>query len=66
MVFISMKTDLYQIAITLVSQYGDEAQTIAMLRAAEYAANLDTEQWLHWEEIIKVLETIDTNKTLDG
>jgi hypothetical protein len=37
-----------------------------MLRAAEYAANLDTEQWLHWEEIIKVLETIDTNKTLDG
>ena len=66
MVFISMKTDLYQIAITLVSQYGEEAQTIAMLRAAEYAANLDTEQWLHWEEIIKVLETIDTNKTLDG
>ena len=66
MVFILMKTDLYQIAITLVSQYGEEAQTIAMLRAAEYAANLDTEKWLHWEEIIKVLETIDTNKTLDG
>ena len=61
-----MKTDLYQIAISLVSQYGEEAQTIAMLRAAEYAANLDTEQWLLWEEIIKVLETIDTNKTLDG
>ena len=61
-----MKKDLHQIAITLISQYGEEAQTIAMLRAAEYAANLDTEQWLHWEEIIKVLETIDTNKTLDG
>ena len=66
MVFISMKTDLHQIAITLVSQYGEEAQTIAMLRAAEYAANLDTEQWLYWEEIIKVLENIDTNKSLDG
>ena len=66
MVFISMKTDLYQIAITLVSQYGEEAQTIAMLRAAEHAANLDTEQWLHWEQIIKVIETIDTNKSLDG
>ena len=61
-----MKTDLYQIAITLVSQYGEEAQTIVMLRAAEHAANLDTEQWLHWEEIIKVIETIDTNKSLDG
>jgi hypothetical protein len=61
-----MKTDLYQVAISLVSQYGEEAQTIAMLRAAEYAANLDTEQWLYWEEIIKVLENIDTNKSLDG
>ena len=61
-----MKTDLYKIAISLLSQYGEEAQTIAMLRAAEYAANLDTDQWLYWEEIIKVIETIDIHKTLDG
>jgi hypothetical protein len=61
-----MQENLRQIAITLISQYGDEAQTIAMLRAAEYAANLDTDQWLMWEKIIKLIESIDENKTLDG
>ena len=34
-----LKEDLRKIAISLISQYGDEAQTIAMLRAAEYAAS---------------------------
>ena len=34
-----MKDDLQQIAINLISQYGNEAQTIAMLRAAEHAAS---------------------------
>ena len=61
-----MQENLRQIAITLISQYGDEAQTIAMLRAAEYAANLDTDQWLMWEKIIKLIELMDENKTLDG
>ena len=61
-----MQENLRQIAITLISQYGDEAQTIAMLRAAEYAANLDTDQWLLWEKIIKLIESMDENKTLDG
>ena len=58
-----MQENLRQIAITLISQYGDEAQTIAMLRAAEYAANLDTDQWLMWEKIIKLIESMDENKT---
>ena len=40
----------HQIAIDLISQYGDDAESIAMLRAAEYAANLNTEEWLIWEE----------------
>ena len=61
-----MQENLRQIAITLISQYGDEAQTIAMLRAAEYAAHLDTDQWLMWEKIIKLIESMDENKTLDG
>ena len=61
-----MQENLRQIAITLISQYGDEAQTIAMLRAAEYAANLDTDQWLMWEKIIKLIESMDEIKTLDG
>ena len=61
-----MQENLRQIAITLISQYGDEAQTIAMLRAAEYAANLDTDQWLMWEKIIKLIESMDENITLGG
>ena len=56
----------HQIAMDLISQYGEDAESIAMLRAAEYAANLDTDQWLMWEKIIKLIESIDENKTLDG
>ena len=39
------------IAITLISQYGDDAQAIAMLRAAEFAANLNNDEWIKWEKI---------------
>ena len=42
----------HQIAMDLISQYGEDAESIAMLRAAEYAANLNTEEWLIWEGII--------------
>ena len=54
-----MKENLRQIAISLITQYGDEAQTIAMLRAAEYAAQLDSAEWAKWEEIAILIETID-------
>ena len=47
------------IAISLITQYGDEAQTIAMLRAAEYAASLNTIEWLKWEEISLLIGNID-------
>lgn len=56
----------HQMAMDLISQYGEDAESIAMLRAAEYAANLDTDQWLMWEKIIKLIESMDENKTLDG
>jgi len=56
-----MQNDLQQIAITLISQYGDEAITIAMLRAAEYAASLDEAEWARWEAVIKIIETINTD-----
>ena len=36
------ENEIRNIAISLITQYGDEAQTIAMLRAAEYAASLNT------------------------
>ena len=54
-----MKENLRQIAISLITQYGDEAQTIAMLRAAEYAVQLDSAEWAKWEEIATLIETID-------
>ena len=38
-------------ALTLISQYGDEAEAIAMLRAAEYAAAFDTDSWMYWEQV---------------
>ena len=54
-----MKENLRQIAISLITQYGDEAQTISMLRAAEYAATLDSVEWAKWEEISLLIETIN-------
>ena len=54
-----MKENFRQIAISLITQYGDEAQTIAMLRAAEYAAILNTVEWAKWEEISLLIETIN-------
>jgi hypothetical protein len=54
-----MKENLRQIAISLITQYGDEAQTIAMLRAAEYAATLNSVEWAKWEEIAVLIETIN-------
>jgi hypothetical protein len=48
----------------LISQYGEDAESIAMLRAAEYAANLNTEEWLIWEEVIKEIQNIRTNPNL--
>ena len=54
-----MKDNLRQIAISLITQYGDEAQTIAMLRAAEYASMMDSSEWAKWEEISLLIETIN-------
>ena len=54
----------HQIAIDLISQYGEDAESIAMLRAAEYAANLNTEEWLIWEAIIQEIQNISTNPKL--
>jgi len=53
-----MDNHLRNIALTLISQYGDEAQTIAMLRAAEYAAMMDSLEWAKWENVSYLIETI--------
>ena len=54
-----MNENLRQIAISLITQYGDEAQTIAMLRAAEHAAMMDSIEWAKWEQISLLIETIN-------
>ena len=60
----STKISNYQMAMDLISQYGDDAESIAMLRAAEHAANLNTEEWLIWERVILEIQRINTNPSL--
>ena len=55
----------HQIAMDLISQYGEDAESIAMLRAAEYAASLNSVEWARWEEISLLIENID-QLPLDG
>jgi len=47
------------LANTLISQYGDDAETVATLRAAEYAAELNNEEWIKWEKVILAIHSIN-------
>lgn len=58
--------ELKDIAIALVSQYGEDAEAVAMLRAAEYAAELNNEEWLKWERVVSFINSIDESPDLDG
>ena len=58
--------ELKDIAIALVSQYGEDAEAVAMLRAAEYAAELNNEEWLKWERVVSFINLIDESPDLDG
>ena len=62
----SDEKELKDIAITLISQYGDDAEAVAMLRAAEYAAALNNEEWLKWERVVSFINSIDESPDLDG
>ncbi len=62
----SNEKELKDIAIALISQYGEDAEAVAMLRAAEYAAELNNEEWLKWERIVNFINTIDQSPHLDG
>ena len=61
-----MTKQLNEIARNLISQYGEEAETIAMLRAAEYAASQDIKNWKDWEEIINLINSFDNSPSHDG
>ena len=45
-------------AAALVQQYGDDAEVVATLRAAEFAAAGDVEALAAWDMIIAYLEVI--------
>ena len=57
--------ELKNLAITLISQYGDDAEAVAMLRAAEYAAELNNKEWLKCG-VVSLINEIDKNPDLDG
>ena len=61
-----MQDDKNNTALTLISQYGDEAEAIAMLRAAEFAAAFDTDNWMYWEQVILEIQKLNQNPSLDG
>ena len=60
------KKTIKSIATALVSQYGDDAQTVATLRAAEFAAELNNDEWVKWEKVIKEIDGLDNQSILDG
>ena len=51
-----------QVAAQLLRQYGEDAEVIATLRAAEIAAMGDAEALAHWDEVIACL----SGKAPDG
>lgn len=48
-------------ALALIAQYGGDAETIAMLRAAEYAALGDLQGLADWDEIISDIRRLDSD-----
>jgi len=53
-----------QMAIDLISLYGDDAESIAMPRAAEYAASLKIDEWQLWESVIEKIQKISASPKL--
>ncbi|MDA9112575.1 hypothetical protein N9J91_02660 [Gammaproteobacteria bacterium] len=55
-----------KLAIDLISQYGDDAEPVAMLKAAEYAAMLDNDNWMLWEKVIVMIQELHKSNSLDS
>jgi len=45
--------------LALIGQYGGDAEVIAVMRAAEYAAVGDTEALAAWDDILECLAAIE-------
>ena len=52
-------------AMALMGQYGDDADVIAMLRAAEYAAMGDLDGLAQWDQILDCLASLSEGPTPD-
>ncbi len=53
-------------ALGLIAQYGDDAEIIAVLRAAELAATGDVEGLTAWDEIIACIAAIEDDASVRG
>jgi hypothetical protein len=51
----SDRADVMTTAVALIRQYGDDAEVIAVMRAAELAAMGDAEALAHWDEVIRCI-----------
>ena len=54
------------LANNLISQYGDDAEAVAMMRAAEYAAALNSDEWVKWEKVIVEINNMNHSPDLNG
>ena len=54
------------LANTLISQYGDDAETVAMLRASECAAEQNHKEWIKWENVITEINKMNVSPDLNG
>ena len=52
----SDETSARDAAMSLITQYGEDASVIATLRAAEVAAMGDVDALAHWDAVITFLE----------
>ncbi len=51
--------DTLSTAMALIAQYGEDAEVVATLRAAELAALNDGEDLAAWDEIIACIQAIE-------
>ena len=49
-------------ALALIGQYGSDAEVIAVMRAAEYAAVGDVEALAAWDDILECLAAIEAGE----
>ena len=52
-------TDVQSTAFELIGQYGDDAEVVAVMRAAELAAVGDVEGFETWDQIIACIASLD-------